>query len=251
MIATQADFRNAILDSNLPTPENLQDGRGAPAGRRFAVYRNNVAVSLTDALETGFPTVAKLLGDENFRPLAGLFLRANPPQSPLMMDYGAGFPEFLAGIEALSDLGYLPDVARLDLAMRGSYHAADATPILSEVLINLPPHALDRARFSLAQAVQLIRSEWPIHGIYQFNHVDGAPQPTPRGEDVLITRPDFDPMPRLLPHGGGAFVAQLMAGAALGVALDAVPDDVPEFDLTAMLTLLMQDGCIAQVECPE
>lgn len=36
-------------------------------GRRFDVYRNNVASSLTDALEVGFSAIAKLVGQRNFR----------------------------------------------------------------------------------------------------------------------------------------------------------------------------------------
>ena len=44
---------------------------------------------------------------------AGIFLRQHPPSSPLMMFYGEAFPEFLAGMQQLSHLGYLPDVARL------------------------------------------------------------------------------------------------------------------------------------------
>ena len=43
-------------------------GAGRPAGRRYAVYLNNVAVSLTEALATGFPAVAALLGEESAGP---------------------------------------------------------------------------------------------------------------------------------------------------------------------------------------
>ncbi|WP_375691097.1 putative DNA-binding domain-containing protein [Pseudooceanicola sp. LIPI14-2-Ac024] len=199
MSVSQTEFRAALLDPDRAAPQGLGDGRGAAAGRRFAVYRNNVAVSLTEALETGFPTVAKLIGAENFRHLAGLFLRAHPPESPLMMVYGARLPDFIAGIGALSHLGYLPDVARLDLALRQSYHAADATPVAADALQAIAPEDLGQTRLTLAPALRLLNSRWPLHGIYRFNHEDGAPKPEPRAEAVLVTRPDYDPVPRLLP----------------------------------------------------
>ncbi|MCK5502705.1 MAG: putative DNA-binding domain-containing protein, partial [Tritonibacter mobilis] len=128
-MSREEQFTRAILDARLPVPEGLLDGVARPAGRRLSVYRNNVAVSLTGALHQGFPVIAKLLGQQNMDGLAAMYLRAHPPSSPLMMHYGANFPEFLENLEQLSHLGYLGDVARLELALRRSYHAGDAAPL--------------------------------------------------------------------------------------------------------------------------
>ncbi len=54
----QTTLRRAILDPLATVPDGITDDRGRPALRRFAVYRNNVVVSLTEALETAFPVVA-------------------------------------------------------------------------------------------------------------------------------------------------------------------------------------------------
>ena len=57
-----ARFARALLDPGQDRPAGLTGPGGAPAGRRFDVYRNNVAVSLTEALGQGFPVVKRLVG---------------------------------------------------------------------------------------------------------------------------------------------------------------------------------------------
>lgn len=241
---TEAGFRVGLLRADVAIPGGLTDGAGRPAGRRYDVYRNNIAVALREALETGFPAVAKLIGPENSARAAGMYLRAEPPDSPLMMHYGPGFPDFLEGIEALRSIGYLGDVARLELAMRRSYHAADAANFESGRLATLDEAALMAARLVLAPSVQVVRSRWPVLSVYRYTLRPDQPKPQPRAEDVLITRAEYDPAPHLLPQGGADFVDALLRGQTFGAAVTAAGAD---FDLPATLTLLLQQGAISDL----
>ncbi|MEL7149637.1 MAG: DNA-binding domain-containing protein [Pseudomonadota bacterium] len=238
MNVDQTAFREAVLTPDMPRPAGLSDGEGNPAGRRFDVYRNNVAVSLTEALETAFPVIRKLVGDANFKLLAGAFLRQHPPSSPLMMFYGAEMPAFLATFEPTQTIGYLPDVARLELALRESYHAADAEPIDPTVLQTVTPDVLLANHLTLAPSLRLIRSPWPIHAIWRFN-MDNGPKPTSVAEDVVVLRADMDPEPVLLPPGGGTFLAAVLNGVPLGAAFETAASEVETFDLSQTLALLI------------
>lgn len=237
---TEAPFRAALLDPGAPIPDGLVDGDGRPAGRRYNVYRNNITASLTDALETGFPAIVKLLGAENFRGLARGFLRAHPPQSPRMMFYGAAFPAFLERQEPLARYPYLGDVARLELLLRESYHAADHTALDPEALA-VEPDALMGLHLRLAPSLRLMRSRWPVHALWAFNMADG-PRPEARAEDVVIVRHGFDPAPHLLPAGGAAFLTALARGTTLGAAYEAALAEAEDFDLAALLTLLISQN---------
>ena len=250
-MSRETEFRAALLDPASPAPAGLTDGDGRPAGRRFDVYRNNVTASLLEALETGFPLLAKLLGGAAFREMALAFLRESPPDDPRLVLFGAELPEFLEGYGPLARLGYLPDVARLELALRRAYHAADAEPLAPEALQALPPETLMRARLSLAPAVSVLRSRYPLHAIWAFNMVEGAPKPAPGAQDVLVARPGFDPAPQLLPAGGAAFVAALAEGLPFGEAHAAAEAAAPGFDLAATLGLLLGAGAITGLTPPE
>lgn len=244
MTMSERDFTRAIMDASQPVPLGLLDGQARDAGRRFSVYRNNVAVSLTEALHTGFPVITKLLGTQNMDALAGMFLRQQPPSSPLMMHYGAGFPDFLASLEQLAHLGYLPDVARLELAIRRSYHAADAQPIAPDTLATRAPEELMASTVTFAPAVEILRSDWPLYDIWAFNMLEGADKPRAEAQDVIITRPDFDPTPTALPAGGADWIRALQDGRTVGTAHDLALQKVPEFDLGATLAILLQGGAI-------
>src|SRR3990167_7733275 len=93
---SQTAFANALLDPELPSPGGLSTWNGSDPATRFAVYRNNVTVSLIDALADTFPVVQALVGEEFFRAMARVSVRATPPRSRLMAFYGHDFADFVS-----------------------------------------------------------------------------------------------------------------------------------------------------------
>ncbi|QUJ77110.1 putative DNA-binding domain-containing protein [Sulfitobacter albidus] len=243
MPVTQAEFRAALLDAQHPVPEGLVDASGGPAGRRYAVYRNNVTVSLIEAMKLAFPTVRGLLGPQNFDTLVPMFVRAHPPRSPLMMHYGTDFPDFLSGFEPLAHLGYLADVARLDLAMRASYHAGDAAAF-DPAALQQPPEDLAQLRLHRAPATRLLRSPWPVFDLWRRARDPNAPKPRAEAQAVLITRPEFDPAPHLLPPGAATWLIALET-TSFGAALETTLAAVPDFNFEATLTLTLSTHAFA------
>jgi hypothetical protein len=237
------DFRDALLAPARAVPEGLVDGAGRPAGRRFNVYRNNVAVALTEALAAGFPATRKLLGAARFRAVAGAYLRQHQPSEPRMMRYGAGFPAFLDGDAALARHPYLGDVARLEYALRESYHAADPAP-LEPAAMAVAPDELLALRPALAPPVRLLRARWPVFDLWAFT-MAGGPRPARSApQDVIVLRAGFDPAPHPLPPGGLAFLHHLTGDKPLSTAIRAALAEAPDFDLAALLTLLLSHDAL-------
>ncbi|WP_380053297.1 DUF2063 domain-containing protein [Falsihalocynthiibacter sp. SS001] len=243
---SQSEFITALLDPDQAVPSGLRSPDDSTAGKRFSVYRNNVAVSLTEALTQAFPILTRIVGEEFFNALAGVFLREHPPQSPLMMFYGSRMPSFLETFEPVAHLPYLADVARLELALRQSYHAADTTPIAPETLQNMPPDMLMKSQVSFAPTVHILQSRWPLHAIYLANTRPDAPAVTPGAQDVIVTRPDFDPQVSLLPRGGAAFISSLQNGARFSEAFDTA-GATQGFDLSQVLGILFSGGAITKI----
>ncbi len=239
----QTDFRRALLDPACPPPQGVQNPDGAPATKRFDVYRNNVAVSLTEALETAFPVIRKLVGEDFFRAMAGVYLRAHPPSSPLMMFYGEAMPAFLEGFGPAQSLPYLPDMARLELALRHAYHAADSSPIAPDALTEVPPDDLPKVTFGFAPSVHLVSSRYPLHSIWWANTHGG--QNTLNAEPTLVTRPDLDPQVDALSPEQATVTQSLMAGGPLGEALKG---GGAGFDLGPLLGLLLSRNALISIQ---
>ena len=241
---TQAAFKAAMMDPAASVPDGIINPDGAPAQKRFDVYRNNVAVSLSDALEAAFPVVHKLVGDEFFRAMAGVYLRKHPPKSPLMMFYGDAMPQFLGRFGPAKSITYLPDIARLELALRHAYHAADAAPVDAQALSAIAPDALMSAKLRIAPSTQTVISDYPIHAIYRANTHAGAPKPMMQAEAVLITRAGFDPEIHAINAAAATCVTALQKGQSLGQAM-ATADDT--LDLGAILGLLLAQGAVTEI----
>jgi Putative DNA-binding domain len=214
---TFAAFARALVDPALPPPA-LTPGR--PDVRRFAVYRNNVAVGLTRALEARFPVTRRLVGDEFFRALAGAFIAAHKPRDAVMIRYGVDFPDFARDFAPARELPYLPDVAALENAWVEAYHAAEAEPLSLAALSEVAPERWESLRMSFHPATRLLRFATPAASIWAAHQGEGEPAPPAhwRPEDALVTRPQAEVFVRALPEGGYALFAALRDGATLGEA---------------------------------
>ena len=169
MPSDQATFVRALLDPAQPLPPGLTAHTHETPEKRFAVYRNNVVVSLIDALAARFPVTQRIVGEEFFRAMAGVFARAHPPRSPLMMHYGDDLPDFIAGFAPAAELPYLADVARLEAARSRAFHAADAMPLGAEDFAAIPPEALAALRVMFFPGTAILRSAHPVVTIWAMN----------------------------------------------------------------------------------
>jgi hypothetical protein len=243
VITTQSALRAALLDPTSPPPTGLCNPDGAQATKRFNVYRNNVTVSLTDALEAAFPVVAKLVRTDFFRAMAGVYLRAHPPESPVLMFYGDDMPDFLAGFAPAQTVPYLPDVARLELALRHSYHAADAPPIAKDALVQIAPDTLSNVTFTFASSVDLIASPYPLQSIWLANTTGGEIGEV--AQPCLVTRPEFDPTVDALTPQQAAVCRALIDAEPLGQALR---HGGAGFDLGPLLGLLLARNALISLK---
>lgn len=241
----------ALLDPEAVLPPGLV---AANPHERFGIYRNNVVAGLVDALANGFPAVAAIVGTEFFRAMAAAYVRAAPPCSPVLLQYGETLGDFIDAFPPAADLPYLGDVARLEAAYTRVFHAADALPLAPAALAVLDPARLDTIRLQLHPALAILRSAYPVVTLWGMNAGslalgpidDWAPQ------DALVLRPDLDTGVMRLPPGRAAFLEALLSQATIATAAAAGFAAAADFNLAAALAATFTDGlAIAILTSPE
>ena len=251
--ASLAHFQDAFVAALLDPDAGAGSPLAALAGQPgFAVYRNTVLKGSIDALQANFPAVVRLVGEEWFRAAAAVHARAHPPQLPMLAEYGANFPDFLAGFEPAQAFDYLPDVARLD-RLWSEAHAAPDMPVLA-------PNALARsAPGELACAVLVPHAaarwhwfpEMPVYSIWRRNRegADEVGELDWQGEGALIARgADGGVRWAALSRGGCAFLDACAGGATVTEAAAAALDADARTDLSALIATLLTNSALSRLD---
>ncbi|NBE07679.1 HvfC/BufC N-terminal domain-containing protein [Paragemmobacter ruber] len=237
-------FRAALFGG--PPPPGAFANDPDEVERRFAVYRNNVAHSLTRALACRFPVVERLVGGDFFAATARVYLQEDPPASPRLSQWGQGFAAFLERFEPAAALAYLPDVARLEWQRGQAYHAADAGPVSAEALMQA---AADPGRHALRlhPSVAMVRSRFAVVSIWEANQPGQRPGGhlrANRAETALVLRDRADQVPVIALTEEEALCADaLLRGATLLAATAGTEGSAA----MRLLPLLMRVGAITGI----
>jgi hypothetical protein len=225
LLEAQRAFASALLSGDTAAAAYLVERGSIEPVARLGIHRNTMLAALANAIKLSYPAVAALVGADFFEQAANEFARSQPPVSPLLTLYGAGFATFLAGYAPASGLAYLPDVARLEWAVETAARGPefDSAAPLAEV-------DLGTAILALAPSLVLLRADYPAEAIWRAA-LDGdetaldAIDPGPAPAALAIWRDGDGADVATLSPASGAFLRALIAGADAETALIAAAAD--------------------------
>lgn len=218
--------------------------RGTPAqvARGLAAYRANAHALAHRALAAALPTFETMVGADQLPALARAFWQAHPPRCGDIAEWGDALPDWLAEQPALAEWPWLPDAARLDLAVHRAERAAD-DPLDAASLGRLGDHDPAALRLLPAPGLALVTSAWPIVTMFHAHRAlacgdADALDPVREALDAataeaaLVCRHGWRAEVTRLDPADQLFMRHVLAGHDLSVALDAAG---PAFDFAGWL----------------
>lgn len=251
LLELQRVFADHLVGADRPELLAIVAGDAIPAASRLSVYRHHVEHSLAAALATTFSTVQTLVGEDFFRGLAQAFVRRSLPTQPVLSEYGAGLADFIADYAPARDLPYLADVARLDWALNGAFHAPAVEGLGASDLSAIEADCLPSMALSLTPGAALITSPYPLGQIWlasQPGSEAASVDLNSGGARLLVMRRLDDAAFVELAIAEAAFVTGLLDGGSIETAAEAAFQADSAFDLSTVFARLLGLKVIAATQ---
>lgn len=258
LAATQRQFAQALW--------HPQSSVATPFGRGMGVYQNNTRLTLLSAVETTYPVIARVLGDEFFTGLARSYVITTPSVSGNLFGYAQQFSawlrHWLAALEdrdEATELAYLPDLAQLEWLVHQAHFAPDAPAFDFNALQAVNPAQQGALCFVLHPSCALFTTDYPVAQIWRMHQGDAASPPSIDWDAVpersLLWRQSlsqFEIAVKLEECAAGAhqFLNDLASGETFMQAASSALAIEATLDLQALLLDLVSDGVITGFRLP-
>lgn len=154
---------------------------------RLTIYQNNIFVSLKKALHTTFPITAELVDMAYFRYITEEYIKAHPPTSGCLFEYGEKFHEFLQNHPSAQSYTFLYDVARLEWAVHQCEHAENDAALKGLSLAHITEDDMENLRFKAVGRACLMAFD--CAAVLLYNNIQS--QGGFNAEEIALTKNEY------------------------------------------------------------
>jgi hypothetical protein len=227
--------------------ENYIHLKGPSPRNRLSIYHNTIRAGLRKALEFTYPLTWELIGEDCANGAAYAFIReySHLPQTGILDDWEAAFPDFLGQFSPTQSLAYLPDFARLEWLKHVSSSAEDQVSLSAHDFKDMNAESYGKLILKLHPSVHFLSSSYPLDQILAV--VKGevvSVELESRKSYVLLIRPTHFVHIHWLSEVDFSFFSYLQKGDSLIDALEKM--DQKEFHFQETLSFSLQNGLFSE-----
>jgi hypothetical protein len=213
----QTDFQSYLLGNTDADDlkKYIVDDETIGASKRVGIYFDAYRLRILETLQTHYPKLHALLGDDLFEKSARSYINAFPSEHRNMRWVGNEMTGHLS--ETLSEHPVAAEMASFEWSLGLAFDAADKPTITINDLASIPFESWGELTFKFHPSVQLLNIEWNIIPIWQALDEDVVPPaPSQTHTPCLVWREDLNSHYRSIDAAEFDALQLLMGGASFG-----------------------------------
>ncbi len=221
--ALENDFQSYLLRGAADIERSVVGTTRVPIATRLAIYGDAYRLRLIETLQSHYPALLALLGEEEFAALANAYVQAHDSTFASIRYYGAALAALLAAAPRYAARPWMAELARFEWAMTEVFDAADAAPITAQALSEVAPQEWAQLGFGFDPSVRCLELTWNAPSLWRaLTDAKEPPAPAAQPEPVawLLWRRDLQIYFRPLPALENRALAQARAGRSFGALCD-------------------------------
>ncbi|HZF26494.1 MAG TPA: DNA-binding domain-containing protein [Steroidobacteraceae bacterium] len=223
----QRALQEFVLHDAADVHDYVRSTESSSAGARLDVYANAYRTRLTEALESNFPVLAKLMGGDEFRALARDYILRHDSTHRSVRWYGDRLAGFLGADERYRGAALLADLAAWEWAMTEVFDAADAPNVRLTDLAGLAPEAWSDLELLAHPSLRRLDLTWNAPQTWKALQGDAAapaPECVSPPQPWLLWRRDLQLLFRSLDPVEAKAIDAVRAGETFGSLCSGISD---------------------------
>lgn len=163
----QSTFQGYILASDPSIQSDITCTPKVDVATRLAIYADAYRLRLIEALDTDYPGLHTMAGDEEFDRLTRAYIDAQPSTFRSLRWFGNRLSDFLRTTKPYSDYPVFAEMAAFEWAMSDAFDAADSTVATIGEMAAIPPAAWPGLAFVPHASLQRLDLRWNVPTVWR------------------------------------------------------------------------------------
>ena len=181
--ALQADFQDFVLGQDPGINAEIVGTARVDAATRLGIYANAYRLRLLEALDTDYPGLHSIAGDDEFDRLGRAYIDAHPSTFRSLRWFGDRMSDFLRTTEPYCEYPVFAEMAAFEWAMSDAFDAADTLPATVDHMATIAADAWPELRFSTHDSLRRLDLRWNVPTVWKA--IDAEQDPPALAENDL------------------------------------------------------------------
>lgn len=213
------------------------------------IYKNAYSQRLREALDTDFPYLGLLLGDELYERLIVDYIDQMPSTDPSLRWFGSNMPRFLSSHPLFSNQPIVIEMADWEWQLQSAFDAENSTIVKLEQLATTSPEQWPGLQLELVPSLRTVKYQTNVVNIWQALGANNTPPSVSLSTNYwLIWRKELVTQFRSVPEDEWQIIHHILEGITFAEMCEQLcqwytPEKAPQ-RAAQIMQQLMQDQLV-------